>query len=205
VELDASASFVDRCLDGLLHFRFWEDVNGNGVPGDAGDRLLRTWTENPVLLQAPGVTTRYGVEVRCSSQPNCQASASTLVTVPCPSTGTARAPFGQSIGFAGKTQLAWATAELVDVVRGDLGALRSSGGQFNGTVQACLADGQNVSSIHDATVPPPGAAEYYLVRGAGPSAYCNATPSWETGTAAEKPGAGGDRDADIALDPDACP
>jgi hypothetical protein len=205
VELDASASFVDRCADGILHFRFWEDVNGNGMPGDAGDRLLRTWTEDPFLEQAPAVTTRYGVEVRCSTQHACQASTTTLVTVPCPSTGNARAPFGQAVGFASKTQFSWPAAESVDVIRGDLGALRSSAGQFNGTVEACLANDMSVSSVNDAIAPGAGAGKYYLVRPAGPSAYCNATPTWRTGVAAENPGAGGDRDADMALDPDACP
>jgi hypothetical protein len=63
----------------------------------------------------------------------------------------------------------------------------------------------SVSTVTDATAPAPGGARYYLVRGAGPSPYCNATPSWKSGVAAEKPGAGGDRDADIVLDPDACP
>jgi hypothetical protein len=204
-ELDASASFTDRCADGLLQFRFWDDRNGNGELGDAGDLVLRTWSEDPIFTQAPNVTTRYGVEVRCSSLPSCLGAATALVTVPCPSTGNARVPFDQTLGFASKTQLAWTTSERVDVVRGDLGALRSSAGQFNGTVDACLANDQTVSSITDATPPGAGSGKYYLVRPAGPTAYCNATPSWKTGAAAERPGAGGDRDADIALDPDACP
>jgi hypothetical protein len=204
-QLDASASFVDRCADGALLFRFWADLNGNGVPGDAGDQLLRNWTENPILLQAPDTTTRYGVEVRCSSLPSCLGSTTTLVTVLCPSTGNAKAPFAQQVGFAGKTQFSWTSAALVDVIRGDLGALRGSGGQFNGTVEACLGNDVSVSSVTDGTTPSAGAGKYYLVRGAGPSPYCNASHSWKTGAAAEKPGAGGDRDDDIALDPDACP
>jgi hypothetical protein len=93
----------------------------------------------------------------------------------------------------------------VDVIRGDLGALRTNNGQFNGTVEACLGNDVAVSSIADATTPAPTAGKYYLVRGAGPAPYCNAGHSWKTGAAAEKPGAGGDRDADIALDPDGCP
>src|SRR6185436_4144001 len=129
----------------------------------------------------------------------------TLVPVPCPSTGNAKTPFDQAIGFASKIQFAWPAAEPVDVIRGDLGLLRSSGGQFNGTVEACLGNDVSVSSVMDAILPASGAGKYYLVRGAGPSPYCNATPSWKTGVAAEKPGAGGDRDADIALDSDSCP
>jgi hypothetical protein len=132
-------------------------------------------------------------------------TATALVTVPCPSTGNARVPFDQEVGFASKSELSWGAAELVDVIRGDLGALRSSAGQFAGTVETCAADDQTLSSLTDATVPGAGSGKYYLVRSAGPPPYCNATASWKTGAAAERPGAGGDRDADIALDPDACP
>src|SRR6185503_12838585 len=66
-ELDASSSFADRCTDGVLEFQFWADLNGNGILGDAGDHLLRGFTTDPVILQAPDRTTRYGVEVRCST------------------------------------------------------------------------------------------------------------------------------------------
>ncbi len=194
-ELRASDSFVDRCADGILQFRFWEDVNGNGVPGDGEDRLLRSWSEDPTLLQAPAVTTRYALEMRCSSLPSCGASTSTLVTVPCPSTGTARTPFGQAIAFASKAQLSWAFAAPVDVIRGDLAALRAGGGQFTGTVDACLVNDVTASSVNDATAPAAGAGKYYLVRGAGPTGFCNATASWGTG----------DRDADLAADPNTCP
>ena len=205
VQLDASASLVDRCVDGILQFRFWEDRNGNGVLGDAGDTSSAAGRRTRSCCRRPTITTRYGVEVRCSSLPTCQGSTTTLVTVPCPSTGNAIAPFAQAIGFSGKTQVTWASAALVDVVRGDLGALRSSGGQFNGTVEACLRNDVSASSVTDATTPSPGAGKYYLVRGAGPSPFCNASHSWRTGAPAEKPGAGGDRDDDIVLDGDACP
>jgi hypothetical protein len=91
------------------------------------------------------------------------------------------------------------------VVRGDLGGLRFSGGQFSGTVEACLADDVAASSISDAVVPGIGTGKYYLVRLAGPTPFCNATATWRTLGPAEKPGAGGDRDADLVLDPATCP
>ncbi len=198
--LDASASLADRCVDGLLQFRFWEDVNGNMVLGDAGDRLLRTWTENPVVAQAPVRTTRYGVEVRCSSLPTCQASASALVTVSCPSTGVAGAPFGQTIRFATKVDLSWPAVELVHAIRGSLGALRAQAG-FPGTVEACLVTEMSTRVVTDGTTPSPGTGKYYLVRGAGPSPYCNGTPSWSSGSPREV----GDRDAGLDADPNTCP
>ena len=61
------------------------------------------------------------------------------------------------------------------------------------------------ASVGDASLPAPGGASYYLVRGAGPPAHCNAALSFSTGAPQEKPGTGGDRDTDLALDPEACP
>jgi hypothetical protein len=201
-QLDASASFANGCVSGVLQFRFWID-DGNGVVGDAGDALLRTWTEDPILLDAPDVTTRYGVEARCSLMATCADSTTALVSVPCP--GTAVAPFGQSIGFTTRSRLAWTTPTLVDVLRGNLNALRSSDGQFNGTVIRCVANDVLTNSITDFGPPAAGNGFYFLVRSVGPSPFCDTERSWTTGTAAEAPGAGGDRDADIVLDPDACP
>ena len=116
-----------------------------------------------------------------------------------------RRAFGEPIGFSNKTTVNWTTSQLVDVIRGDLNALRTGLGQFNNTVEACLGNNVTASSVADATTPAVGTGKYYLVRGAGASAFCNAGNSWKTGVLAEKPGAGGDRDADIVLDPDACP
>jgi hypothetical protein len=201
--LDASGS-SGSCVNGVLQYRFWV-TNNNTTVGDAGDELLRTWTDNPIIADAPNNTTRYGVQVRCSALTTCQNSATTSVTVSCPTTNTAVAAFPQSIGFSNKTTVSWTSAALVDVIRGDLIQLRTNVGQFNGTVDTCLGNNVTVSSVADATVPAVNGGKYYLVRGAGASAYCNAGNSWKTGVAAEKPGVGGDRDADIDLDPDACP
>jgi len=58
--------------------------------------------------------------------------------------------------------------------------------------------------VADATTPAVGSANYYLVRGAAP-AFCNAGNSWRTLSPAEKNGAGGDRDADLAGAANVCP
>jgi hypothetical protein len=199
----SSSGSSGACVNGVLQYRFWTTDNNTTV-GDAGDVLLRTWTDNPTIADAPSNTTRYGVEVRCSALTTCQNSATTNVTVNCPSTGNAVAPFGQSIAFSSKTSLGWSTVGLVDVIRGSLDALRAAGGQFNATVQACLGNNVNVSSVADATTPAVGSANYYLVRGAAP-AFCNAGNSWRTLSPAEKNGAGGDRDADLAGAANVCP
>jgi len=201
--LDASGS-SGACVNGVLQYRFWTTDNNTTV-GDAGDVLLRTWTDNPTISDAPSNTTRYGVEVRCSALTSCQNSATTSVTVNCPSTGNAVAAFPQTIRFNDKNTVAWTSSALVDVIRGDLIQLRTNVGQYNGTVDTCLGNNVTAASAADATTPAVNGGKYYLVRGAGASAFCNAGNSWKEGVLSEKPGAGGDRDADIVLDPDACP
>ncbi|MCP3982208.1 MAG: S8 family serine peptidase [bacterium] len=113
VALDASGSMADQCIDGVLQFRFSSDVDG----------LLRDWTDNPILLQAPTQNTNYQVDVRCSSDPGCFTrsrgpggdSANVIVSVTCPcddgnpattddscSSGTCVGdPIGRRIDFTG--------------------------------------------------------------------------------------------------------
>jgi hypothetical protein len=99
----------------------------------------------------------------------------------------------------------WETDIAGDTIRGDLDALRASGGQFNGTVQTCIEPPFPFESYFiDATVPGVGQTFYYLVRNAWTTPVCT-FGSWSTGSPAEVPGVGGNRDADIALDPDSCP
>jgi hypothetical protein len=88
VELSAIDSVADRCLGGVLQYRFWIDGNSNAAGGDPTDTLLRSWTDNPEIVQAPGATTNYVVEVRCSADPACIDSAALLVGVDCPASGS---------------------------------------------------------------------------------------------------------------------
>jgi hypothetical protein len=91
------------------------------------------------------------------------------------------------------------------MVWGDLGALRANGGDFQGTVIGCGANDRSFQYeiVDDWPGPAPGNGFYYLARESGPLYACG--PSWGTGSPAELPGAGGDRDADLALDPNECP
>jgi hypothetical protein len=86
------------------------------------------------------------------------------------------------------------------LIRGDLLSLRSSGGITN--VNQCLANDFSGGSVTD-NAAPPSAAVYYLGR-LVPTG-CSLPASYREGLASEKPGAGGNRDVDIAADPDACP
>ena len=194
--LDASASFADICVDGVLQFQFWIDGDGNSVLGDPADTLLRDFTDNPLFVDAPGTTTAYGVKARCSSAPaTCTGDATLTVTVTCPSLGTV-GPFSETLLFADKDTLSWSSVQDVDAIRGDLGALRSTG-DFSGTVEACVADNVSTASISAGSALAPGSGLYYLVRTAN---FCNANATWASGGIDA-----GDRDGQISADPNRCP
>ena len=85
VELSALDSIADRCIGGVLQYRFWIDEDGNQGGYDAGtDTLLRNWSENPLILQAPGDTTNFASDSRCSSATSCEGTAYNTVAVTCP-------------------------------------------------------------------------------------------------------------------------
>ncbi len=97
--------------------------------------------------------------------------------------------------------LSWdpqAGADAYDVVKGDLGLLRSTNGDFGSSILACLEDGGSDTGASDVTAPAPEAGFYYLVRAesvcAEPGTYDSSTPGQAAG-----------RDASIAASPHACP
>jgi len=200
IQLDATGSDADACINGVLQYAFWIDENQNNVVGDAGDTLLRDWTDDPFYLAAPSASARYGVQIRCSSAPSCggDGDATVDVTVDCPASGNLG--FNQTIGFNNKTEIGWNAAATIDAVRGNLITLRSSG-SFSNAVDACAADNQNVTTLAAPESPAVGGGLYWLVRGSGGGAACNAVSTYSSGGAREVP----DRDAEIGADPDACP
>jgi hypothetical protein len=109
VTLDATDSTIDVCNNGIPQYQFWIDTNENGIVGDSvvpADTLQRDWTDNPVFIDAPLVTTTYGVVVRCSTAPACdngpgqdnpQNAIHKQVHVACPNNGNAKFAFPQTI------------------------------------------------------------------------------------------------------------
>lgn len=99
-----------------------------------------------------------------------------------------------------RTELSWTPIPGVpayDVVRGDAGVLRSSGGDFVAATQACLANNTGANTLPNSDSPDPGSGLWYLVRGAGLSGaltYQDLAPGQVDG-----------RDDEIAASPDACP
>ena len=91
-----------------------------------------------------------------------------------------------------------AGASAYDLLKGDLLAFNSSGGDFAGSVSACLEDDGLDFKAFDFVSPAPGEGFFYLVRGVGvcsvPGTYDNAGPSQA-----------GNRDPGINSSPVACP
>jgi len=68
-----------------------------------------------------------------------------------------------------------------DVARGDLGALRASGGNFAASTVECLANGASAFSMPYAAVPTPGHGFYFIARDTlGPTAQ-----TWDEGDVAQ--------------------
>ncbi|HJQ97930.1 MAG TPA: hypothetical protein VJ826_06405 [Candidatus Polarisedimenticolaceae bacterium] len=210
VTLQASASTLNACNGGTEQYQFWLDGNLNGIVGDAGDTLLRDWTDNSIFVDAPQVTKRYGVRVRCSTATACQGGAVLNVGVNCPSTGNAKAAFGQTIHVDKGSLLlpepdtavtvSWAATTTADLIRGNLSALRASGGNYTGTVAACLANDVTGTGVADGTNPGTAGATYFLVRPTV-APFCNQTPGYTTNHPREAAG----RDVEIGADGNACP
>lgn len=84
-----------------------------------------------------------------------------------------------------------------DVVRGDLGLLRATAGDFAAATTGCAADNTSVTTLASAETPAPGEGLWYLVRGVAPQGSL----TWDA------PGGSqfGSRDPGIAAAPGTCP
>ncbi len=82
-------------------------------------------------------------------------------------------------GPTGFTWPADPNAQSYDVAYGDLGLVRSSGGNFSGATQGCLADDSTGTSVAVSPVPSPGQVLFFAARGnncAGPGTYDSGDP-----------------------------
>jgi hypothetical protein len=214
VTLDAKTSTVDRCINGVVQYQFWADTNTNGVVGDGPDALLRDWTDNSQFVDAPSTTTQYGLKARCSTDINCDSATNSIalnVPVTCPSTATltvtsikvSKPDLATAEPDSRASVSGWGGNLTVKVVRGNLATLRSSGGVVNVDSGGCLANSTFVSSVTDNTAATTSGS-YFLLR---TPLVCNVpgSGSYSENLSTELPGAGGNRDTDIAADADACP
>ena len=83
------------------------------------------------------------------------------------------------------------------IVKGDLGTLRGSGGDFSQATEACLSRHRTTRSLSHSDTPTPGEGIWYLVRGEN----CGGKGSYDSGGARQV----GLRDAEIAASGNDCP
>jgi len=88
-------------------------------------------------------------------------------------------------------------ATAYDVVRGDLGALLSNGGNFTSAIQGCLANDLGESALVLSGSPTKGTGFFYLVRGID----CGGPGTYDSGDSAQV----GSRDAEVDASPLSCP
>ena len=97
-------------------------------------------------------------------------------------------------------ELSWgnlAGATGYDIVGGDLGTLRGSGGDFSQATDACLSNHRTTRSLLHSDTPTPGEGIWYLVRGEN----CGGNGSYDSGGAWQV----GLRDAEVAASGNDCP
>jgi hypothetical protein len=119
------------------------------------------------------------------------------VPLPLPPSGSPALTFGK---LAAGTLLTWDSitgATGFDIVRGDLGCLRSSGGDFTACTQACLDNDRATVSFLFSAAPAAAAGFWFLVRGVN----CGGAGTYDSGD----PSQIGSRDAEINASVPSCP
>jgi hypothetical protein len=168
IELDGLASVSDRCLNGVLQYKFWIDGNGDNAGGDASDTLLRNWTDNPTIVDAPLATSTYVMEVRCSTDTECLSSIAQTVAVNCPSSGNLGFP---TVTAPGDGTLSWGNLLAYNWAKGNLA-------QVGSYITSGTGVGNATSFDISVDNPLENQGLYYLFRsagtvGSGGTGFCN--------------------------------
>lgn len=144
----------------------------------------KAWSENTGWISFDGATFAMKTAWNCSPAPPVPAD-----------------PIELALQKSGTDALfSWpaiAGASAYDLARGDLGLLRSSGGDFSVATDSCLASKDSATLQTDGDLPATGEGFWYLARGAncsGPGSYDSAGLSQD-----------GSRDAEIDAAPGSCP
>jgi len=177
-------SGVDADLDGFDACRDCDDASPTVFPGavDVCDGL-----DN----DCDGVVDNPSPEVCDGVDNDCNGNVDDVVTAP-PSRLTA-------LNFVRKDTFLWdetSNTRGYDIVRGNLGALESSGGDFTSSLDACVENASPVDTLWtEAASPTTRNGWYYLVRALG----CPVNGTYDDGAQQ------GTRDPEIAASPNACP
>jgi len=176
-------------------------TNQGGRYDPALDRWLPTWLPGAPSIRYSHVAAFSGSEMVVwggTTGAGDFGDGARYCACPCPLTAFSGIP---TIRFATQTTVTWtglAGATHYDLVRGDLGALRASGGNFATATNACPGENVPASPTIDGTAPAPGAGLYYVLRGADRCSASNGT--YDTGT----PQQVGLRDAEVGAAPGTC-
>ncbi len=168
------------------------DVLRDGVP--VASSLAYGTTSFTDNTGVNGLAYTYSVRYRsgCGSTTTTAGvtAADEACAVPVPSGSADLALAGNDL-----TWTALPNASHYDVVRGGVGALVSSGGDFASATAACVANDLAATTLTYGTTPAAGDAYWFLVRGVS----CAGGGSYDDGTQQ------GSRDAEIAASPSSCP
>jgi hypothetical protein len=191
ITLSAAGSYADKCVDGALQYQFWLDGDGDGTIEET-DTLLYDWSDRSYYHDAPIESTQYCVNVRCSSDTNCNDLDCYYSPPPPPPWWNLRFLDDNKITFEWSFRV---NATSYDTVKGDLDELISNMGDFSTTIIACLENDDPDTQCTDVEEPPGiGQGFYYLVREVNPS-----------GTGSYDSASGEGRDAKINSSPNSCP
>ena len=178
-----AVQFTDKTLNGPTAWSW--DLDGNGTQDSTAQNPSRSYA-------APG---RYTVSLTATNVGGLQQA--TKAGYVCAT--AAAAPAAVTGLTIGKPAISWgatALASSYDLVRGSLGTLRSSGGNFTTATGACVENQSLDASSSDGSSPAPGTGFWYLVRAAD---CANRAGSYDDGTQVAA------RDAEIAAAASTCP
>ncbi|HJQ98693.1 MAG TPA: metallophosphoesterase [Candidatus Polarisedimenticolaceae bacterium] len=178
-----TVQFTDKTLNGPTAWSW--DLDGNATQDSTVQNPSRNYASPGCYTVSLTATNVAGVKQTTKTGYVCATAAAPPVAVT-----------GVTIG---KPAISWgstALASFYDVVRGSLGTLRSSGGNFTAATTGCVEDQSLDASSSDASSPTPGSGFWYLVRAAD---CANRGGSYDDGTQVAS------RDAGIAAAAPTCP
>ena len=159
---------------------FSPSTSGVVIDPSTGEFSGHAWAENAGWIGfASSGTPEYGVVTAWGCVPAPPAPADS--------------PSLEVDDLEGDDLLSWtmvAEATGADIVRGDLGSLRGSGGDFASSTERCLDSDRTTTTQRTGDTPAPGQGFWFLVRGQN----CGGSGTYDTGAASQA----GSRDPEVA-------